>query len=170
MSLTKFAEGTKVPVSQSQAELRKLLRAKDCERIAFYEEGDEMAAIAFERKGRRVRLTLRYPPLKEFIYYPGSYRRRPDPRPAWEAECRRLWRVLLRLVQGNFEAEDSGLVTFEQVWLAHFILPGGETVADRVVPALDAAQATGQMPPLLPGAGGAISKIIALPAPKEAAR
>lgn len=168
MSVTKHAEGTKVPIEQSQAELRKLLRAKGCDAIAFYEEGDARAVIAFERKGRRVRLTLKYPPLKDYRYYPGTYRSRPSEnaiRVAWEAECRRLWRVLIVLVRGNFEAEDSGLVSFEQVWLAHMLLPGGETVADRVLPALDTAQETGQLPPLLPGAGpsSGVAGVIALP-------
>ena len=41
-------------------------------------------------------------------------------------------------------------MTFEEEFLAHLVLPGGQTVGERLGPELDAID-SGDLPPLLPG-------------------
>jgi hypothetical protein len=52
-------------------------------------------------------------------------------------------------VKAKLEAVESGIVTFEQEFFAHIMLPGGVTVYEQAAPALEAAYATGQPAPLL---------------------
>ena len=47
----------------------------------------------------------------------------------------------------------TGIVTFEEEFLAHLVLPGGQTVGERLGPELDAID-SGDLPPLLPGTTG----------------
>jgi hypothetical protein len=35
----------------------------------------------------------------------------------------RRWRALLLMIKAKVEAVESGVVTFEDEWLAHFVLP-----------------------------------------------
>jgi hypothetical protein len=53
-------------------------------------------------------------------------------------------------VQAKLEALDAGLFVFAHEFMAHLVLPGGETVADHIGPDLSRIMATGEMPPLLP--------------------
>lgn len=47
----------------------------------------------------------------------------------------------------------GGIATFEQEFMAHIILPNGQSVGDYVLPQIAAAYEGGSMPRLLPGVG-----------------
>ena len=46
---------------------------------------------------------------------------------------------------------DDGLSSVETEFLANIMLPGGETVGERIAPDIHEASRTGQLPPLMPG-------------------
>jgi hypothetical protein len=75
-----------------------------------------------------------------------------DPRKR-ECEERRRWRCLLLNVKAKFEAVENQIVTFEEEFLAHIVVPGtGETVGAWAAPRIAEAYERGaHMPPLLGG-------------------
>lgn len=133
----RYAEGTKVPVGQSRAELERILERYGAEAFMYGVDGDR-AVIQFRASGRLVRFDL---PLDK----------------ADEQETRRRWRALVLVVKSKLEAVESEIVTFEEEFLAHIVLPDGTKVADWMGPQLEEAYSTGQMPELLPPARGELS-------------
>jgi len=71
---------------------------------------------------------------------------RPTPRRPRDAEVRRRWRALVLVVKGKLEAVESEIVTFEEEFLAHLVLPNGQTVGSEVRPMVAQAYETGIMP------------------------
>jgi hypothetical protein len=62
----------------------------------------------------------------------------------YEQEYRRRWRVLLITVKAMLEAVDSKVLTFDQAFLAHIVIPGtAKTLGDALVPHLDAIHVGG---------------------------
>ncbi len=72
---------------------------------------------------------------------------------AWEQACRQRWRALALVVKAKLEAVESGISTFEEEFLANIMLPNNQTVGQYVLPQVEIAYETGQMPALLPGLG-----------------
>jgi hypothetical protein len=53
------------------------------------------------------------------------------------------------IVKAKLQAVESGIVTFEDEFAMHMVLPGGATVREQVLPALAEAYETGEVPNLL---------------------
>lgn len=53
----------------------------------------------------------------------------------------------------SVEAVESGITTFEDEFMAHIVMPDGQTVASHVKPAIASAYESGTMTPLLPPPG-----------------
>jgi hypothetical protein len=89
---------------------------------------------------------------REFTHTPGrGLPRTPaQVRFQWEQATRQRWRALHLVIKAKLEAVESGIVDFDSEFLAHLVLPNGRTVADEVVPMVETAYATNQMPQLLP--------------------
>jgi hypothetical protein len=134
-----FAVGTTVEIPKTRSEIEALLTKHGATSFASGWEGTR-ARILFEAHGRRVRFSL------DLL----------DGETSKEiAENRRRWRCLLLVLKAKLEAVANNLVTFEEEFLAHIMLPdgSGETIGDWVSPQLAAAYERGvNMPPLL-GAG-----------------
>ena len=67
------------------------------------------------------------------------------------------------MIKAKLEAVESGISTVEAEFLANIVLPDNNTAGDWMIPQIDEAYRTGEMPPMLPGAGGQ-RRPIALPA------
>jgi hypothetical protein len=67
-----------------------------------------------------------------------------------EQEARRIWRVLYHHMKSIFEAADSGVMEFRELMLPYIMTNDGKTVAEHILPKLDAALA-GRADRLLPG-------------------
>ena len=61
---------------------------------------------------------------------------------AWEQACRQRWRALSLCIKAKLEACESGITTFEEEFLAQLVLPGGVTVAEKIMPSI----MSGKMP------------------------
>lgn len=67
----------------------------------------------------------------------------------WEKACRQRWRALALCIKAKLEAVECGITTFESEFLAHIVLPNGETMADRALPYIAEAYATNNTPPMI---------------------
>ena len=63
---------------------------------------------------------------------------------------RQRWRALLLIIKAKFEAIESGVSCFDDEFLAHIVLPAGQTVGQWMAPQIEVAYQTGDMPPMLP--------------------
>lgn len=146
--MAKYAEGTSVTPDRSLAEISETLRRYGATGFAYGWE-DDRAMIAFRAHERQVRFILDLPKQadQEFALTPTGRQRDTTARTrAYEAEMRRRWRALALAIKAKLEVVESGIATFEEEFLAHLVLPSGETVAQRVVPELDAAWQAGVTP------------------------
>jgi hypothetical protein len=152
--MSRFAENTQVGADRSRAEIEKTLTRYGADSFCYGWQGD-MAVLGFRMANRNVRFTLPMPDkdAAEFRVTPGGRRTRNDAAAyaAWEQATRQRWRALALVVKAKLEAVESGITTFEEEFLAHIVLPGGQTVGDWSMPQLEKAYATGKVPALMPG-------------------
>ena len=134
-----YAETTEVPVERSRAEIERLLSRHKCSAFASgtdYETRE--IRIQFRAHGRFVRFVVALPNRADFSKNSGGDRR------FAQAE-RQRWRALLLVIKAKLESVENAIATFEEEFLAHIILPNGETVGTMVIPAIADAYASGKM-------------------------
>lgn len=138
MTTRRYAEATKVPVGQTQGEVKDLLRRAGADRLAIYED-NQGSAVAFEIRGRMYRLDV-----------PRKTSKNP------EQEERRMWRLTLLLVKAKLEAVREGATTIEREFLADALLPDKSKLGDWANEQLQVAYESGRMPEqlLLTSGGG----------------
>jgi hypothetical protein len=151
--MTRYAEGTAVTPTRSREEIERTLTRFGAAQFAYaWDQG--RAAIAFEVKGRQIRFVLPMPDRqdRQFTHTPArGHRRSTDAASeAFEQAVRERWRSLALVIKAKLAAVEAGVVSFEDEFLAHTVLPGGATVADHVQPKVREAYATGELPALLP--------------------
>lgn len=154
----RYAEGTHVPASQSQEEIKRLLDRHGATAVLVaeaLEDGVLKVMLQFRIHGRMVKFVRRRPSEDEAKISPfTSTGQRTQARRNWcDAEWRRQWRALLLIIKAKLELVASGDTTFDREFLADIMLPDGTTVATQALPAIEAAYQTGQMPKLLLSGG-----------------
>lgn len=129
MTARRFAEDTKVPVGQTQTEIKARLRAAGAVEIAIFERstGD---AVLFKLGTCAYRVTI---PLDPKSRDPGQ-------------DTRRAWRLMGLLIKAKLEAIREGATTVEREFLADMMMRDGHTVAEWALPQIEAAYAAGRMP------------------------
>lgn len=148
-----YAARTQVPVAETQAEIQALLRKRKADRYAFMEATDQ-GIVSFEFGGRRYVFHLPLPALPDYWKTEtGRARDLASAEAVWEQALRSRWRALFLVIKAKFEAVDTGVVTLEDEFLAHAVMPGGETVGSYV---------NRELPKLLRG-----EQVPLLPPPKE---
>lgn len=159
--MSRFAAETTVPVEKSRAEIESILSRYGASRFGYMIDTTG-AAIAFEARGRRVRFELPLPAKEAYRMAPRRARdvvprRRSDEdtHRHWEQACRQRWRALALVIKAKLEAVECGITTFEDEFLAHIVLPSGETIGQWAVPQLESVYSQGRMPPLLPASSEA---------------
>ena len=150
--MSQFAEKTQVSSEQSRAEIERTLSRYGATGF-MYGWRDDSDIVAFEMASRRVMFKLPMPDkkAKEFVLTPGGKRQRTpqDALKAWEQACRQRWRALALVIKSKLEAVESGITVLEDEFLAHIVLPDGQTVGTAMRPQIEAAYQSGKMPPLL---------------------
>jgi hypothetical protein len=139
-----FAASTSVPVGRSQEEIKRTLEKYGATGFMFGESGAQ-ALVAFEMKGRRVKFVLDLP-----VY--GKTKTSKNwimSKDGCAQKTRSCWRCLLLAIKAKLECQASGISTFEQEFMAHIVMPNGQTIGQAILPQIDHAYKTGQMPPLL---------------------
>jgi hypothetical protein len=134
--MSKYAFQTKVPVDQTRREIERVLDRYGADQFALAIQTTR-AVIGFRMAGRYVKFTLELPDGKT----EGVERA--------AREQRRRWRALLLVIKAKLEAVQSGITIFDHEFMAHIVMPDGETLADKIGPQIESAYKTGKMPPLL---------------------
>lgn len=149
--MTKFAEGTAVPVEKSRAEIEKMITRYGATSTAFMSSPDR-AVIMFECVGRRVAFTLPLPRQEDEQFKRDGRGEKPVQfrKAAWQQACRQRWRALALVIKAKLEAVESGITTFEDEFLAHIVMPDGQTVSSHLLPRIAQAYEQNKMLPLLP--------------------
>ena len=146
----RYAESTTVPSDRSRAEVEKTLARYGATTFQYGWQQDR-AAIGFVMSGRQIRFILPLPDREstDFTRTPtGKSRTSTAAEAAYEQAVRQRWRALALMVKAKLEAVASGIVTFEEEFLPHTVLPSGRTVAQEIMPAVESAYATGAVTPL----------------------
>lgn len=155
--MTKFAAQTTVGVGKSKAEIEDLLSRYGADEFAQATMPGKALILFSVAKRVRFVLPIPSPGEKRFTHKKpdryGFQQKRTDNEAleAWEQEHRRIWRALCLVIKAKLEAVSSGIVTFETEFLAHFILPNGQTVSEHVAPTLLRIHESGENLPLLTG-------------------
>lgn len=149
----KYAADTSVSSELSRLEIEKTLIRYGAGSFA-YATREGAAMVAFEMQGRQIRFVLPLPDRKarEFTHTPGRGTER-SPENAlkeWEQACRQRWRALHLVIKAKLEAVECGISVFDEEFLAHIVLPGGQTVGEHMLPQIDQAYLRGELPALLP--------------------
>lgn len=139
--MTRYAENTAVPVDRSRTEIERNLIRFGAEGFAYGWEGSQ-EVVGFTYRGKQVRLTLPMPSRSSF--------RSED---AWQKERRRRWRALAMVLKAKLVAVDEGILSFEESFLAWFVMPQGQTLGEALIPRLEDAAQRGALPPLMLPAG-----------------
>lgn len=150
--VSSFAQNTTVSVEKSRAEIERLITRYGATSTAFM-SGPGRAMILFEAKSRRIMFELPLPQQTDKRFDRNGHGRPNPPQKRytlWEQACRQRWRALALVIKAKLEAVESGITTFEDEFLAHIIMPDGQTVSSHVRPRIAAAYESGSMQPLLP--------------------
>jgi hypothetical protein len=119
-----YAEGTKVPVSQSRGEITGILAKHGVEVMGWgtRPDGD---ALQFELAGRVYRLTIPKPTDDDIL---RAYPNVRDVDAKREAEWRRRWRANVLLLKAKLEFADGETSTVERELMPYMLLNDGRTL------------------------------------------
>ena len=154
--MTRYAAKTEVPVEKTRAEIEATVRRYGADSFLSGWEGDS-AMLQFRCAGRFVKFVMILPSREEdrfCVYLLGSVRYRRKSEQAaklWEQACRQKWRALALMIKAKLEAVESGIVTFEEEFLAHVLMPDGRSLYEHAKAPLAHAYDTGGSQALLPG-------------------
>lgn len=147
-----YAQDTSVSVERSKAEIESTLQRYGAEQF-MHGWDQSRAVVQFSMNGKYVRFILPLPDRNdpEFRKTPGGRRTRDDDAAykAWEQSCRQKWRALNLVIKAKLEAVESGITEFEDEFLAHIMLPNGQTAGQWMRPQIDEAYEVGKMPDML---------------------
>ncbi len=146
----KYAEGTSVDTTRSRIELEEIIRRFGAGSIVTFQDA-ERAVVGFSARNRTIRLTLKLPDAasKEFTQHSRGARSPVAARAAYEQEVRRRWRSLCLLVKAKIAAINDGISEFEEEFLAHTVMPDGQTVMEHTREPIQRMIASGTSAPLL---------------------
>lgn len=148
----KYAAETKVPAAQSRAEIEKTLTRYGADGFMYGWDGPR-AMVAFRARGRMVRFWLPMPHRESaevVLTKDGRARSESSAQAAYEQAVRQRWRALLLAIKAKLEAVESEIVSFEDEFMAHIVLPDGTTVAEFMAPQIEQSYESGKMPSMLP--------------------
>lgn len=152
-----YAADTSTSVEKTRAELETIIRKFGADAFA-YGTDEGRAMIMFRSRGKQIRFTLPLPAQsdKRFTHSSRGARTVSVAYAAWEQACRSAWRALLLSVKAKLVAVEAKITTFEQEFMAHIVLLNGRTAGEEILPMINDAYNTGQMPQFT----------LALPAPQ----
>ncbi len=148
-----YASTTTVSSEKSRNEIEKTLKRFGADQFIYGWVGTE-AMIQFRAHDRLIRFVLDIPDKDDsrFRRTPTGQSRSEAPAiKAWEQEHRSIWRALALVIKAKLVAVEEGIVDFEAEFLAHVVLPSGDTVGAWISPQIAMAYEYGDMPPALPG-------------------
>ena len=149
--MTSYASDTTVSSEKSRNEIERTLTRFGADQF-MYGWDREVAVIQFCIFDRHIRFDLPLPAKDDFALTPIAQQQRSPAatEKAWEQGTRSRWRALSLVIKAKLVAVDSGIVEFEEEFLAHIVLPDGQTVGDFMLPQIATAYESGEFPMALP--------------------
>ncbi|WP_415854626.1 hypothetical protein [Sinomonas sp. G460-2] len=137
-----YVRGASLSSSVFQEEIRQMLAESGASRFRIASEY-RRAAVVFSLGDRTFRMLVSPPGpadsqserTHDWIQ-PSS---RPHESKSAQEAARQAWRQLSLLIRAKLDAVASGIVTFDEEFLAYMVLPGGGTVFQATAPAIAAA-------------------------------
>lgn len=123
-----YAEGTKVAVTKTLAEIEDLVRKRGGQR--FYRgEQDDWMVLGWWQSERMVMFGVALPPLKQFERKPRGYGSRPmsEQLALQEQAMREQWRAVLLVIKAKYASVDAKIESFEESFLGQLVVPDPET-------------------------------------------
>ncbi len=147
-----YAAGTDVSSARSRDEIERILQRYGATSFAYgWQAGRAM--VGFSVNARQIKFELPLPDraARDFTHTParGTRRTPAEAEKAYEQGVKQRWRALALVIKAKLEAVEAGIVTFEEEFAMHMVLPDGRTVAQHVTPAIAQAYATGCVPAML---------------------
>jgi len=136
-----YASGTTVDAGRSRLEIETLLSRHGATAFAYATLGGRVM-IGFELQTRAIKIDLPLPAPSdpELTRTPtGRARNASKVREEYEKEVRRRWRSLALILKAKLVAVDDGISTVEREFLADIVTDNGETMIQRLQPALASA-------------------------------
>lgn len=150
--MSRYAEGTEVSAERSQAEIQTILRRYRATGYGvMHDEERGFAAIGFRIDGRAVRFSLPLPTWTDAEFERDGrkhIRTESERRRACDQAHRQRWRALALCIKAKMETVASGIVSFEQEWMPHLVLPNGKTLGEQILPDYQKALEGGKIPHL----------------------
>lgn len=143
----RYAAGTDVTPDRSRAEVERTLARFGASAFSYGWQANA-AAVQFVVDDRRIRFVLPMPDRNdpEFTRTPtGRVRSESAAFAEYEKAGRERWRALALVIKAKLAAVEAGIVTFEEEFLAHTVLPSGRTVAEEVGPQVAESYALGRV-------------------------
>lgn len=139
-AMTSFASNTSVSVSRSRVEIEDLLTKWKASRVAVATEPDR-AHVLFTIERWSVKFTMPLPTTADAAKLRDSRYKWRDAsdsqKQKWlEQTARTKWRALLLTIKAKLVSVENGVESFEEAFMAHLVLPGGETMGQRALPAM----------------------------------
>lgn len=157
--MTTYAADTKVSSDRTRTEIERTLVRYGASGFLYGWQSDSVV-IAFTAHDRQIRFVLPMPDRgdRRFTHTPEKRQRRSEDQVErhYEQAVKSRWRALLLIIKAKLEAVESGIVTFEDEFLAHTVIASGDTVSDWLQPQIQKSIDTGGMPPMLPQPRAAI--------------
>lgn len=138
-----YANQTEVTVEKSKVQIERLLTEFKATSVMMASNSDK-SMIVFAMADRHVKFILPLPQKSEF----GRHR---NPTTALEQATRTRWRALYLALRAKLEMAATGITTFEDEFLAHIVMPDGQTVGEMTRPRIQQAYESGEVRPLLEG-------------------
>lgn len=150
---------TKVPVHESQADVRDLLRSRKATGMQISESWLGDTAVADVRFAMPAESSgfFAYRIRVQVVVTDADLRRQPHQRTQTPKEVeaqkeRQIWRLVYWWLKAQFEAADAGLVSLEEAFLPWMELPDGRTTYEAMVQVGGLAKiASGTVPQLTAG-------------------
>lgn len=148
-----YAEGTKVPVEKSKAEIERVLKKAGADQfVSGWDRERGIGRIQCKLDGMFLQFSITAPRSDEFVVTEGGRKRDATAlKAAVEKEEQRRWRGLLLVIKAKLELIQTGQSTIQDEFMASILLPNQKTVGEWIAPQLARAYEKGTMPKLLPG-------------------
>ena len=148
--MARYAERTTVTTDKSRTDIERDLMRYGATGFMYGWQGDR-AVVGFVMRNRHIKFILPMPSRADYTKTPtGRVRSQNQVSTELDQAVRQRWRALALIIKAKLEAVESGIVEFEEEFLAHIVLPDGSRVGDHMLPQIEASYGSGQMPPLLP--------------------
>lgn len=157
--MAKYAAKTEVSEEKSRSEIESILRRYGADAFSYGWE-ENRAVIAFRAHNRHIRFEVSMPArddesITTYLDRHGYKQFRTDSAAEthYYQARRQRWRALALVVKAKLEAVEAGISEFENEFLGHIVMPDGRTVAEHILPKIEAAYIEGKMPTLMLSAG-----------------